>query len=199
MCRFIETIRVDGGVVRNLAYHERRLNDTRTHFWPESTALQLTAYLPAISANGIHKLRIAYGQKGIEDISCTPYALRSVRSLALVRADNIDYTYKSTDREELNQLFAQRGSCDDVLIVRQGLLTDTSIAHIALFDGKQWYTPRQHLLKGTKRAELLEKGILTEKDIHTEDLVFYSIARLFNAMIDWGELELPVNCLKPIF
>lgn len=199
MCRFIETIRIDGGVVRNLAYHERRLNDTRTHFWPQSPTLQLTAYLPAIPANGIHKLRIVYGQKGIKKVSCTPYTLCPIHSLALVRADNIDYTYKSTDREELNQLFAQRGSCDDVLIIRQGLLTDTSIANIALFDGKQWYTPRHPLLKGTKRAELLGKGILTEKDIHTEDLVFYSIARLFNAMIDWGELELPVNCLKPIF
>jgi len=47
MCRFIETIRVDCGEVRNTAYHERRMNDTRTHFWPESPALQLAGYLLA--------------------------------------------------------------------------------------------------------------------------------------------------------
>ena len=53
MCRFIETIRVDCGEVRNTAYHERRMNDTRTHFWPESPALQLAGYLPAIPGSGV--------------------------------------------------------------------------------------------------------------------------------------------------
>ena len=118
MCRFIETIRIDGGVVRNLAYHERRLNDTRTHFWPESTGLQLTDFLPPIPENGRHRLRIVYGRCGIEEVTCTPYILRPVRSLALISANDIGYTYKSADREALNQLFAQRGSCDDILIVQ---------------------------------------------------------------------------------
>lgn len=84
MCRFIETIRVDCGEVRNTAYHERRMNDTRTHFWPESPALQLAGYLPAIPGSGVHKLRIVYGQNGIEEVTCTPYTLRPVRSLALI-------------------------------------------------------------------------------------------------------------------
>ena len=123
MCRFIETIRIDGGVVRNLAYHERRLNDTRTHFWPESTGLQLTDFLPPIPENGRHRLRIVYGRCGIEEVTCTPYILRPVRSLALISANDIGYTYKSADREALNQLFAQRGSCDDILIVRQRQFT----------------------------------------------------------------------------
>ena len=81
MCRFIETIRVDCGEVRNTAYHERRMNDTRTHFWPESPALQLAGYLPAIPGSGVHKLRIVYGQNGIEEVTCTPYTapMRSAR------------------------------------------------------------------------------------------------------------------------
>ena len=199
MCRFIETIRVDCGEVRNMAYHERRMNDTRTHFWPESPALQLTGYLPAIPGSGVHKLRIVYGQNGIEEVTCTPYTLRPVRSLALIQADDIDYACKSTDRSALNRLFARRGAYDDILIVRRHLLTDTSIANIALFDGSHWHTPQHPLLKGTKRAELLDKGILTEKDIRMEELPAYSTIRLFNAMIDWGEAELPTDCLHPVF
>ena len=39
MCRFIETIRVERGVVSNAAYHMRRMNATRKHFWGD--ALQL--------------------------------------------------------------------------------------------------------------------------------------------------------------
>ena len=96
-------------------------------------------------------------------------------------------------------MFAQRGSCDDILIVRRHLLTDTSIANIALFDGKHWHTPQSPLLKGTKRAELLDKGILSERKIHVEDIPSYSTVRLFNAMIDWGELELPAVCLHSTF
>ena len=198
MCRFIETIRIDGGVVRNLAYHERRLNDTRAHFWPESTPLQLRDHLssPGCEA-GIVKARVVYGEKGIEDVSYSPYTMRHVHSLALIQADHIDYTYKSAGREPLNRLFALRGACDDILIVKQGLLTDTSIANIALSDGTHWYTPAHPLLKGTKRAALLEEGILQEKDIRPEDLPSFSTVRLFNAMIDWGELELPVRNIIP--
>ena len=42
MCLFIETIRIDHGKACNLSRHNRRLNDTRAHFWPESTPLQLS-------------------------------------------------------------------------------------------------------------------------------------------------------------
>lgn len=198
MCRFIETIRVENGKARNLPYHEQRLNGTRAHFWPGSPVVQLAECLPAVPANGIQKLRIVYGADGIEEATCTPYTLRPVRSLALMQADDMDYAYKSTDRTALNRLFARRGPYDDILIVRRHLLTDTSIANIALFDGKHWHTPRYPLLKGTKRAKLLDKGILTEKDIRTEDLPSYSTIRLFNAMIDWGELELSTGSLQPI-
>ena len=127
----------------------------------------------------------------------SPYTVRHVHSLALMQADTIDYTYKSAGREPLNCLFALRGACDDILIVKQGLLTDTSIANIALSDGTHWYTPAHPLLKGTKRAALLEEGILQEKDIRPEDLPSFSTVRLFNAMIDWGELELPVRNIIP--
>ena len=114
-----------------------------------------------------------------------------------MQADTLDYTYKSAGREPLNCLFALRGACDDILIVKQGLLTDTSIANIALSDGTHWYTPAHPLLKGTRRAALLEEGILQEKDIRPEDLPSFSTVRLFNAMIDWGELELPVRNIIP--
>ena len=161
MCLFIETIRIDHGKACNLSRHNRRLNDTRAHFWPESTPLQLRDHLSSLGCEaGIVKARVVYGEKGIEDVSYSPYTMRHVHSLALIQADHIDYTYKSTGREPLNRLFALRGACDDILIVKQGLLTDTSIANIALSDGTHWYTPAHPLLKGTKRAALLEEGIL---------------------------------------
>ena len=75
------------------------------------------------------------------------------------------------------------------IIVRRGLLTDTSIANIALFDGKDWFTPKLPLLRGTCRTALIDNGIIKEKDIRPEELSSYSFVRLFNAMIKWGALE----------
>ena len=184
--------------IKALEKENKRLSEMN-----EFLALQLSDYLSSpgcgagITGAGIVKARVVYGEKGIEDVSYSPYTVRHVHSLALIQADHIDYTYKSAGREPLNRLFALRGACDDILIVKQGLLTDTSIANIALSDGTHWYTPAHPLLKGTKRAALLEEGILQEKDIRPEDLPSFSTVRLFNAMIDWGELELPVRNIIP--
>ena len=81
----------------------------------------------------------------------------------------------------------------DVLIVRNNLLTDTSIANVALEKEGVWYTPRTPLLKGTKRALLLEQGVLTECDIPSDEISSYSHIALFNAMIDFQSLVLEIN------
>ena len=91
-----------------------------------------------------------------------------------------------------------RDGADDVLMVREGRLTDTSIANVALFDGRQWHTPVRPLLGGVKRRFLLESGTIVERDIRVEDLRRYSRIRLFNALIDWGEMELPVSAVRPM-
>jgi len=88
-----------------------------------------------------------------------------------------------------------RGERDDILIVRRGLLTDTSIANIALFDGKDWFTPKLPLLRGTCRTALIDSGIIKEKNIRPEELSSYSFVRLFNAMIKWGALELSTGTI----
>ena len=199
MYRFIETIRIANGEICNLPYHDKRLNDTRAHFWNGCLPIRLADHLHPTPEAGVVKARVEYSEMGIEEISYSPYNLRRVQSLAILRSDTIDYTYKSTDREALNHLFGLRGACDDILIVKQGLLTDTSIANIALFDGKNWYTPQKPLLKGTKRELLLEKGILCAKDLRPEDLPSFSVLRVFNAMIDLGELEIPVENVVSVF
>lgn len=169
------------------------MNETRLHFWPHCPILKLEEFIVPTLGMEVTKCRIVYDINGIQDVSYTPYTMRKVSSLQLVHAETIDYTYKSTNREELNDLFSKRRLCDEVLIVKQGLLTDTSIANIALFDGKDWLTPSYPLLEGTKRAELLEKGFIREKEIKCEELSSFSSIRLFNAMIEWGVLELSIE------
>ena len=76
--------------------------------------------------------------------------------------------------------------------MRHGLLTDTSIANIALWNGCEWHTPAQPLLAGTQRRYLLDTGQIKETDIPVASLGNYRHIRLFNALIPFGEVELPV-------
>lgn len=158
----------------------------------DSAPIDLRALISPQSLAGVYKCRVVYG-KEIEEITYVPYQMRDISSLRLVVADTVDYTYKSTNRENLNALYAQRKTADDVLIVKDGCLTDTSIANVAFYDGKVWCTPSHPLLRGTKRAELLDKKIIVEKDIPQAHLGKYSKIMLFNAMIDWGCIILPVD------
>ena len=183
MYPFIETIRIEDGQIYNLDYHTERFNETRAAFWKDSTPLDLREFISPPTLNGIHKCRIVYG-KEVEEVTYAPYQMRQVSSLHLVVSDTIDYTYKSAHREELNALYAQKGMADDILIVRNGYLTDTSIANVALYDGDTWFTPAHPLLRGTKRSEFLDRQLIVEKDIPQICLKDYSHIMLFNAMID---------------
>ena len=192
MCLFIETIRKEDGVVCNLAYHNKRMNETRATHFGQLSPLNLFDYIMPPQGEGRTKCRVIYHEK-IEEVTYVPYTVRPIHSLQLINSDVIDYHHKSTDRDALNNLFAQRCNKDDVLIVKNGLLTDTSIANIALFDGKDWFTPSTPLLKGTQRAFLLDQELIDEKQIRIEDLHFYQQITLFNAMIPFGEIVFSTN------
>lgn len=192
MCLFIESIRIEDGTICNIDYHTDRCNRTRMAFWKDAAFINLLDFINPPSLSGVQKCRIVYG-KEIEEVTYSSYQMREVTSLRLIASDTIDYTYKGLAREELNNLYAQRGAADDILIVRKGRLTDTSIANIALYDGSTWFTPLHPLLKGTKRGELLDKQMIVEKEILWNQLRKYSHIMLFNAMIDWGKIIVPVN------
>lgn len=140
-----------------------------------------------------YKARVVYGEQGVETVEYAPYSMRNINSLQVVEDDTITYDYKSTDRSRLNALFEKKGSSDDIIIVKHGLLTDTSFTNLAIYDGKQWLTPKHPLLPGTKRAALLDKAIIREADITLENLRKADRVSLFNAMIEFGEREIAIE------
>jgi 4-amino-4-deoxychorismate lyase len=102
----------------------------------------------------------------------------------MVVDNEIDYQFKYTDRARLEEL-KRRTKADEILIVKNGYITDTSFSNIIFFDWEnKWVTPATPLLKGTKRKELLEKGMIHEKEIRPYDLKDFTKARLINAMLD---------------
>lgn len=190
MYLFIETICIEDGKISNLPRHQQRVDATRRRFFGQLPQMNLEEHIRNTGCgNGRIRCRVTYGTD-IENIEYFPYNIRNVETLKPVECDSIEYSYKYADRSSLDALFAGRGEADDILIVRNGLLTDTSIANIALWNGRQWHTPASPLLKGTRRAELLDNGILTEHDIPVEKIWTYRKIRLFNAMLHFGEIEL---------
>lgn len=171
-----------------LPYHEARLNRTRAALWRtfEPIFLHNLVPVPAFVGPEKYKCRVIYGAE-IETIEWEKYQPRPIQSLRLVEDNAIDYAFKYKNRDALHALYAQRGDCDDVLIVKNGLITDTSYANVAFFDGSAWYTPELPLLPGTQRAFLLDAGVLIPKVIRVGDLGQYQAVKLFNAMLEWGE------------
>lgn len=198
MSPFIETIRIESGVIHNLLYHNLRMNATRREVYGLSKSVDLADYIRPGLSQVRTKCRVEYAEDILE-VTYTLYQMRSVCSLRLVVDDTANYHYKSTDRTFLHDLLERRGGCDDILIVRNGLLTDTSICNIALWDGCSWITPDQPLLCGTMRASLLESGRIVPADISVADLHKYPRIRLFNALIGFGELEIKTEYLLPYY
>lgn len=192
MCLFIETLRIEDGKVWHASLHDRRMNDTRRAFFGPVPDLHVMDYLRPEAYTARTRCRLTYARDVIR-VEYFPYYVRPVHSLQLVVQDDIDYRYKQADRHVLDEAFALRDTADDVLIVRHGLLTDTSIANIALWNGCEWHTPAQPLLAGTQRRYLLDTGQIKETDIPVASLGNYRHIRLFNALIPFGEVELPVG------
>ncbi len=197
MEQYLETIRIEEGRACHLPYHNQRMNETRAHLGL-SDGLDLEAVIGDVSIYQQRtRCRIVYDTE-IRSVEFFPYQIRSVKTLRLVEDNQVDYGCKYADRSALNRCFTQRGACDDVLIVQNGDVTDTTIANVAFWNGETWFTPSTPLLKGTMRASLLDSHQIQEAKIRVEDLSHFSRLRLFNAMISFGEIELPIQSVLAV-
>lgn len=179
----LETIQVRDGQLQALPYHTARFNRTNRALFSPATEQDLGQLLvvPETARHGIVRCRVVYGAGGIQEVTFTPYVFKPIQRLKLVELPTYDYTYKWTDRQVLAQLLAENADFDEVIITRNGYLTDATIANLALFDGQRWFTPATPLLAGTKRAQLLDRGELTEVDIHVTNLNQFQHICLINA------------------
>ena len=181
MSRFIETILIKNGRPKNLPYHQRRVERTVSRFFGVRP-IELDKYLLRVPSEGLFRCRLTYG-KTIENIEFIPYTTMKKSKLLAIESDLI-YNYKFQDRSSLEDLLkqAQQKKCDDALIVKNGLIADTTIANIAFFDGKRWITPALPLLQGTARARLLESGMIIPENITIDELERFSHFALMNAL-----------------
>jgi len=197
MSRFIETIQLLNGELLNLQFHQQRFERTRLDALGLKSHPQLGVVIrvPRGLENGQFKCRVSY-QKEIELIEFEPHLAREVHSLKMVYSDTIDYGFKYRDRGELEKLFHQRDDCDDILVVKNGCVSDSFYANVVFWDGLAWVTPDTPLLPGTMRASLLAKGLIRESRITPENLHSYQKLKLINAMNDLSHaIEIPIESI----
>ena len=119
----------------------------------------------------------------IESIEFLPYSFRKKQKVGIVQADEIDYSYKYANREKLEKLIAGT-DFDDIIIVKNGYVTDALFSNLVFETEKGLFTPKTFLLPGTKRQYLLDKQVISETTIRAKDIFDYSKIRFINSMID---------------
>jgi len=198
MCQLVESLKLKDGILQNLAYHQSRMNRSMDELFPDAEKIDLAKAItiPKNCKSGVFKVRVVCGS-GIEKIDMEPYVFRTVRSLKVVHHESIDYHLKYTNRQILQELFAQRESCNDIIIIKNGLVTDSFAANLLFYNNEKWFTPTTPLLKGTKRQLLIDQGIISEKEIREEDIRSYQKVGLINAMIDLEEMS--VIAIEKVF
>ncbi len=184
MCQFIETICYEQGCFQQIDLHNERFNRTRQQFFGLQTQFQLESFLsvPADLKDKTVKCTVTYGID-IVRIDYNLYQIRPVNSLQMVVDDTIDYAFKYADRTKLNSLFNLRHQSDDILIIKKGLITDTSYANIIFKKDNKWYSPSNPLLKGVRIDSYIHDGLVTPALLYPSDLPLFSEARIVNAMI----------------
>ncbi|MCF8368657.1 MAG: aminotransferase class IV [Bacteroidales bacterium] len=190
MCQLFESIKVKNRSFQNIEYHNARFNYSRMAWFGinDIISLEKVITIPDIIDHETYKCRITYSEK-IEKVEFEKYSARSVRSLLMVGCNRIEYNYKFADRSKIDELVVQKGDCDDILIIKKNLVTDTSYANIVFWDEEKWVTPASPLLKGTARERLIKEKRIFEKEILLGDLIKFEKARIINAMIDLDESE----------
>ncbi len=198
MSPLIETIRLNDGAFFNLEYHQQRMNVAFQNLFPKASLPDLDQLIQThpFPDKGLYKTRIIYNCESIK-IEYQPYQRRNIDSLQIVIDDRIDYSFKWEDRKSLSELLKNKGTADEILIVKDGLITDTSYSNIVFYDGQHWITPTTPLLKGTQRQFLLDHHQISEAKIRVGDLKSFKQAGLINAMMPMEEM--PVIAIKNIF
>ncbi len=160
------------------------MRDTALHFGFHAPELpDLSAQLPTeLKESKKVKCSVVYHEQ-ILKIMFTAYRQKKIDSLKLVEAE-MDYSFKFSDRSVLNTLLQEKGDRDEILIVKNGFITDTSFSNVVFSKNDQFFTPDSYLLNGTKRQQLLREKRIRETRITVDNLHFFDKVYLINAMLD---------------
>jgi 4-amino-4-deoxychorismate lyase len=181
MSQFLETIAIIDRIPQNVSYHQKRIE--------KSSLVQLEPFLKLIKVptQKLFKLSVQYNELQIEKFQLSPYIPSKISNFKVLIDNKIDYSLKYTNRSQLDLLKNKAQGFDEVIIVKNGEVTDCTIANLIFFDDLKWITPENPLLAGTCRSRLINNGTIFPQKICVNQLTSFSKMMLINAMLDFDE------------
>lgn len=193
MSQFIESIKVEDREIFLLELHQKRVDQTFAHFGKEGS-IDLSKIYKNLEndGDGLFKLRIVYDLERKVRTQLIPYALPEIHSFQLVENNSYDYSFKFEDRKELERM-KMKAKAEEIIIVKNNHITDTSYSNLLFKKGKDWFTPATYLLNGVQRQNLLKQKKVKETEITLQNIKDFSHFQLINALNDFNE-----NFIYPI-
>jgi len=181
MFSFLETICIENGLLKNLPYHQKRVNDTFESIYPDRVPFDLSDALSKqnVPSCGIYRIRIIYEEQ-IKSIEFIPYQEKKIVSLKIVNTGEFDYGFKWADRSYFEHTLSENKDVDEVIFELDGKIQDCTIANLAFLKNGIWFTPKNPLHWGTTRARLIDENKIQETDIFLNKLSSYSHICLIN-------------------
>jgi 4-amino-4-deoxychorismate lyase len=181
----LESIFIKNGEIQNLAFHQARLEASLKELYPKARPINLHEEIETQYARFAEvKCRILYTSK-ITGMEFLAYERKIISTLQVVETQ-MDYSHKYENRTEIIELAdSQKKQANDILMLKNGLITDSSYANI-LFKtpNKELLTPALPLLPGTMRAKLLAEQKIKPATIAISDLSNFTHFALVNAFWD---------------
>lgn len=187
MSRFpvFETIAIIDGIPQNLSFHQARMDNTIEKLFQKTSVFNLEEIIqvPTEYQNGLIKCRIDYNQQDL-NIIFSVYQRREIRNYQCVYLDNLDYTFKYTNRTIFEDIKMTK---DEAVIIQDKKVTDCRIGNLIFFKDGIWYGPKNYLLKGTQLSRLLSENRVQLKEIYTDEIHQYEKVMMINAMNPFDE------------
>ena len=188
MSQFIESIKVEDQELFLLEFHQKRVNDTFAHFGKEGS-IDLEKIFKNLNhdEDGLYKLRLTYDLDKKIRTMMIPYAIPEIQDFQLVENNIYDYSFKFEDRKELEKM-KMKSKAEEIIIVKNNHITDTSFSNILFQKGREWFTPSTYLLNGVQRQNLLKKKKIKEAEITLQNIKEFSHFQLINALNDFDDM-----------
>ncbi|AZB24012.1 MULTISPECIES: aminotransferase class IV [Chryseobacterium] len=188
MSQFIESIKVEDQEIFLLELHQKRVNQTFSHFGKEGS-IDLAKIYKNLEhdEDGLFKLRISYDLDKKIRTQMIPYAIPEIHDFQLVENNSFDYSFKFEDRRELDKM-KMKSKAEEIIIVKNNHITDTSFSNLLFLKGKDWFTPNTYLLNGVQRQHLLKNKKIKEAEITLQNIKQFSHFQIINALNDFDDM-----------
>ena len=187
MFPLFESICVENYQIKLSEFHQKRMDNSYLKLFNVKNKWSIKKIFESlkIESNQKYKLRINYSQSKYS-ISLKKYFKKKIRSLQCLELNDYSYDLKYTDRSVIDKNNKLKSLSDDILIIKNGFVTDSSYCNIVFFDGLSWVTPKFPLLKGVQRNFLLKNKKIFKKKIKVSDISKYKSFVLINSMTEFN-------------